>query len=117
MSNKPTILLEHHLKTLKLSTMRNEHKDIAKRCAKDNSDYETYLLRLVEREVIERQQRAMERRIKAAKFPTIKTIDSFDFKAQPKIKEALVKELLKGEFIDVPENVLLIAIVALAKLT
>ena len=64
------------------------------RCAKDNSDYATYLLRLVERKVTERQHRAMERRIKAAKFPVIKTIDSFNFKAQPSIKEALVKELL-----------------------
>ncbi len=108
MSTKPTVLLEHHLKSLKLSTIRSEFKDVAKRCTKDNSDYETYLLRLVEREVAGRQQRAMERRIKAAKFPTIKTIDSFDFKAQPTIKEAQVKQLLNGEFIDVPENVLLI---------
>ncbi len=108
MSTKPTVLLEHHLKSLKLSTIRSEFKDVAKRCTKDNSDYETYLLRLVEREVTGRQQRAMERRIKAAKFPTIKTIDSFDFKAQPTIKEAQVKQLLNGEFINVPENVLLI---------
>ncbi|MBI9018434.1 MAG: IS21-like element helper ATPase IstB [Phycisphaerae bacterium] len=105
---KSTILLEHHLKNLKLSTIRNEYKDVAKRCAKDNSDYETYLLRLIEREVDVRQQRAMERRIKDARFPSIKTIDSFDFKAQPKINEALVKELLNGEFISARENVLFI---------
>lgn len=108
MSGKSTVLLEHHLKLLKLPTMKNEYKVLAQRCAKDNSDYATYLLRLVEREVTERQHRAMERRIKAAKFPVIKTIDSFDFKAQPSIKEALVKELLVGEFIDKAENIILI---------
>jgi len=108
MSGKATVLLEHHLKFLKLPTMKNEYKVVAQRCAKDNSDYATYLLRLVEREVTERQHRAMERRIKAAKFPVIKTIDSFNFKAQPSIKQAMVKELLVGEFIGKAENVILI---------
>ena len=108
MSGKSTVLLEHHLKFLKLPTIKNEYKELATRCAKDNSDYATYLLRLVEREVIERQHRAMDRRIKAARFPVIKTVDRFNFKAQPSIKEALVKQLLTGEFIDAAENVLLI---------
>ena len=108
MSTKSTVLLKHHLKTLKLSTIRHEYKEVAQRCAKDNSDYDTYLLQLVEREVEVRQQRAMEKRIKEARFPTIKTVDSFDFKAQPKINESLVKELLKGDFIAARENVLFI---------
>jgi DNA replication protein DnaC len=63
---------------------------------------------LCERELIERQQRATERRIKAAAFPTLKTIESFDFAQQSSINEALVRELLVGEFIDRNENVLLI---------
>jgi DNA replication protein DnaC len=58
--------------------------------------------------VIERQNRAMQRRIKAAKFPIIKTVDQFNFKAQPSIKSALIKQLLTGEYIDAAENVLLI---------
>ena len=81
MSGQSTVLLEHHLKFLKLPTMKNEYNVVAARCAKDNSDYATYLLRLTEREVVERQHRAMERRIRAAKFPILKTIDSFNFKA------------------------------------
>ena len=40
--------------------MKNEYNVVAARCAKDNSDYATYLLRLTEREVVERQHRAME---------------------------------------------------------
>lgn len=108
MSRQSTVLLEHHLKFLKLPTMKNEYNIVAARCAKDNSDYATYLLRLTEREVVERQHRAMERRIKAAKFPILKTIDSFNFKAQPSIKEALVKQLLVGEFMAKAENVILI---------
>jgi DNA replication protein DnaC len=108
MSGQSTVLLEHHLKFLKLPTMKNEYNVVAARCAKDNSDYVTYLLRLTEREVVERQHRAMERRIRSAQFPILKTIDSFNFKAQPSIKEALVKQLLNGEFMGKSENVILI---------
>jgi len=108
MSTKtPAVLLEHHLKTLKLPTILREYKTVASACGKEKVDYETFLLRLVERELIEREQRAAARRIKAAGFPILKTIESFDFKTQPSINEALVKELLRGEFIDQKENVLL----------
>jgi len=105
---KTTVLLEHHLKQLKLPTMLREYASVAAVCGRENAAFETYLLRLCERELIDRQQRATERRIKAAKFPAIKTIESFDFSAQPSINEALIRELLTGEFIDRRENVLLI---------
>ncbi len=104
---KATVLLEHHLKQLKLPTMLRDYASIAAVCGRENASFETFLLRLCERELIERQQRATQRRIKAAKFPALKTIDEFDFAAQSSINEALVRELLCGEFIDRRENVLL----------
>ena len=105
---KATVLLDHHLKQLKLPTMLREYASVAATCGRENQPFETFLLRLCERELVERQQRATERRIKAAKFPTLKTIEGFDFSAQPSINEALIRELLVGEFIDRRENVLLI---------
>lgn len=102
-----TVLLAHHLKALKLPTMQREYAAVAAACASENADYATYLLRLVERELLEREQRATQRRIKAANFRVIKTMTEFDFRAQPSINEALVKELLHGAFIDARENVLL----------
>ena len=105
---KATVLLEHHLKQLKLPTMLRDYASVAAVCGRENVSFETFLLRLCERELVERQQRTTERRIKAAKFPTLKTIESFDFPAQPSINEALIRELLSGEFIDQQENVLLI---------
>ena len=77
-------------------------------CRDDRADYPTYLLRLTERELLDRETRAAERRVKDARFPVTKTIDTFDFKAQPSINEPLVRELMRGEFIDKRENVLLI---------
>ena len=103
-----TVLLQHHLKTLKLPTILREYESAAQVCAKDRSSYPEYLLRLTERELIEREQRAAERRIRAAKFPVLKTLESFDFKAQASINEAVVRELMRGEYIDRKENVLLI---------
>ncbi|MFH1731552.1 MAG: ATP-binding protein [Planctomycetota bacterium] len=41
-------------------------------------------------------------------FPVVKTLDSFDFNAQPSINQQLVRELVRGEYIDRRENVLLI---------
>ena len=106
--DKSTVLLEHYLKKLKLPTMLREYAQVAAICQKDRSDYATLLLRLVERELLDRDKRAAERRIKDADFPVIKTIDTYDFKAQPSVNEQLVRELLRGEYIDKRENVLLI---------
>src|SRR5262249_15607297 len=83
----PARLLEHHLKRLKLPTMLRERAAVAAACAQDRSGYATYLLRLVEREVIERERRAAERRIQAAGFPVLKALDTFDFAAQPAVNE------------------------------
>ena len=106
--DKSTVLLEHYLKKLKLPTILREYAQVAAICRKDRSDYATFLLRLVERELLDRDKRAAERRIKDANFPVIKTIDTYDFKAQPSVNEQLVRELLRGEYIDKTENVLLI---------
>ena len=106
--DKPTVLLDFHLKKLRLPTILREYAAMAKVCRDDRSDYQTYLLRLTERELLDREKRAAERRIKQACFPVVKTIDTFDFKAQPSINQHLVKELMRGEYIDKRENILLI---------
>ena len=106
--DKSTLRLEYYLKKLKLPTMLKEYAGIAAVCRKDRSDFPVYLLRLAEREILDREKRATERRIKEANFPVIKTIDTYEFSAQPSINEALVRELLRGEYLDKRENVLFI---------
>lgn len=108
MSSKSTVLLEHHLKQLKLPTVLREYTGIAAACSRDKADYPTYLLRLTERELLDREKRAAERRLKAARFPIVKTIDTFDFKQQTSINEPLIRELLRGDYLRERENVLLI---------
>ena len=102
------VLLEHHLKKLRLPTMGREWEALAASCAKEGRGYGDFLLGLTERELIEREQRAAERRIKGAKFPVLKTIDNFDFAAQPTINELLMRQLLSGEYLEAREHIFLI---------
>jgi DNA replication protein DnaC len=69
MSDTPQVLLQHHLRKLKLPTFQSEHAKLARQCAAEGKDHVQYLLRLCELELIERERRMIERRIKAAKFP------------------------------------------------
>lgn len=106
--NRPQLLLKHYLKKLKLPTVLRDYEAVAATCAKDNADYVSFLSRLMEREALDREKRAAERRVKNARFPVIKTLDTFDFKAQPSIKKRLVQELMTGQYADRQENVLLV---------
>jgi len=105
---KATVLLEHYLKQLKLPSVLREYEKMAAVCQQERADYQTYLLRLAEVETADRERRAAERRVKAARFPVIKTLDTFDFSAQPSINQELVRQLLRGEYLDSRENVLFI---------
>jgi len=111
----PAVLLEHYLKQLKLPTMLREYASLGAACAQERVDYAVFLLRLAERELLDREQRAAERRLKAAHFPVVKTIDTFEFQAQPGLNEELVRQLLKGEYIERRENVLLVGNVGTGK--
>jgi DNA replication protein DnaC len=102
------LLLRHHLKALRLPTVSAECEKAAKQCAAEGADHLGYLLRVCELELIERERKAAARRLKAARFPAVKTAAEFDFAAQPVINRSLVLEILRGDFISRKENVLLV---------
>ena len=106
MTDTPQVLLAHHLKTLKLPTFLREYDKIARQCASEGVDHVRYLLRLAELELIDRERRMVERRIKAARFPVVKSLDSFDFKVIPSLNKALVLELARCEYIERRENLI-----------
>jgi len=106
MSDTPQVLLAHHLKALKLPTLLREYDKVARQCAAEGVDHVRFLLRLVELEVIDRERRMIERRIKAAKFPAVKSLDSFDFAALPSLNKALVMELARSEYVERRQNII-----------
>jgi DNA replication protein DnaC len=101
--------------------MLREYDHIARQRAVEQVDYQRYLLRMTELELLDRERRAIDRRIRQAgvpsdrssslggepKFPVVKTLDSFDFLAVPSVNKALVLELARSEFLARRENVLL----------
>ena len=101
-----TELLKHYLKTLKLPVFAAEYDKVAKACSKDGEDYKGFLFRLSELEVLEREQRASERRIKQARFPALKSLDSFDFDRLPTLNKVQVLELSRCEYIERHENLI-----------
>lgn len=100
----PQMLLGNHLKALKLPTFAREYEKVAMESAQDRADYPRYLLRLCELERIDRERRNVERRIRLARFPQTKSLDTFDFTAQPSLNKALVLELARCEWIEKRQN-------------
>ena len=106
MNDRSTLLLEHHLKELKLPSFLREYGKMAAQCAAEGVDHPRYLLRLAELELIDRHQRMVERRIRAARFPAVKSLDTFDFPAIPSLNKSLVMELARCEYIQRRENII-----------
>jgi DNA replication protein DnaC len=105
-ADKPQVLLTHHLKALKLPTFLAEHEKVARESAAEGIDHTRYLLRLAELELIERERRLVDRRIRAAKFPAVKSLDTFDFLAIPTLNKMLVVELARSEYVIRNENII-----------
>ena len=106
MSEVPQVLLAHHLKALRLPTFLREHDKLARRCAAEGVDHTGYLLRLAELELLDRERRMVERRIRQARFPAVKGLDGFDFAAIPSLNKMLVLELARCEYVERRENVI-----------
>ena len=106
MSDRSTVLLQHHLKELKLPTFLREYDKMAALCASEGVDHPDYLPRLSDLELIDRHHRMVERRIRAARFPTVKSLDTFDFLAIPLVNKQLVMQLARCEYVHRHENVI-----------
>jgi DNA replication protein DnaC len=106
MTEAPQILLDHRLKSLRLPTVLREYGKLARQAAAEGLDHVQFLARLIELEMIDRERRMIERRIKAAKFPAVKSLDSFDFKAIPALNKMQILDLARCEWIERRENVI-----------
>ena len=79
---------------------------MAQACASEGVDHPCYLLRLVELELLDRERRAAERRIREARFPATKSFDTFDFLAIPSLNKMLVLDLARCEYLLRHENII-----------
>jgi DNA replication protein DnaC len=110
-----TVVLESYLKKLYLSAFIRHHEACAAEAAQSNQSYARYLLALAEQEVLEREARRRQRRLKEAKIPVIKELADFDFAQIPDLNPQKIRQLTTGEYIDKAEPVILIGNPGLGK--
>jgi DNA replication protein DnaC len=102
----PRVLLAHPLRQLKLPTFLREYEKVATEAAREGLDHVRFLLRLVELELIDRERRMVERRIRAARFPAVKSFDTFDFTAIPSLNKPLTLDLARCEYVVARDNII-----------
>lgn len=103
-----TLLLDAHLKRLRLPTVAKLYPKLARDAESGSITYERFLLALFEAEVAARDANMLKERVKAAKFPFAKDFDEFDFAAIPSLNKAKLLHLAEGEYLARRENVLLV---------
>jgi len=94
------------LRSLCLSTIASQYKDLAKHAENDNWDHIHYLHNLCEVELVERARRRVQRRLKQSKLPEGKTMDTLDQRKLPLKVRRQIPRLLDGDFVKRAENVL-----------
>ncbi len=99
-------LLTQNLKTLKLSTMLKNLERQIRQAKQNRCDYGEFLLNLAEAEVQVRLENGRKRRLREARFPMQKPLETFDFESAPELDARLIKELSTGEFIKKAHNVI-----------
>ena len=102
------LLLGSYLKRLRLPVIAQNYARLSEEAASHNQTSADYLLALVEGEVVQREENTQKLRLSKARFPVIKTLDTFDFSAIPSLNKALVLELSRGSYIGKRENIILI---------
>ncbi len=99
-------VLPARLASLKLSHVAENYEALAKQAAAKHWSHLEYLERLLEGEYQLRQSRAAERRIHAARFGAIKTLDNFEWDWPKKINESQIRHLFRLGFVAQKSNVI-----------
>lgn len=108
-------LLRTHLTTLQLPYGREQYAALAQQAAAESWSHVAYLARLIEGEAHRRETRSIERRVKDARFPVLKTLDQFQWNWPAKINRLQIRNLFRLALIDDKANVILLGGVGLGK--
>ncbi len=100
------IALTQNLKELNLSTMVRHLKECLRRARENGMDYDEFLLGLTRLELEVRAEKRFKRLLKEAKFPFMKTLETFNYDAAPGLDRNLIEKLSAGEYIWQRGNVI-----------
>ena len=107
--------LDDQLKYLKLGYLLRHHPELTAEAAQARWSHAEFLRRLIEAETLDRQTRAHERRIQAARFPVRKTLDQFKWDWPKQLNEAQVRHLFELRFVADRTNAVFCGGVGLGK--
>lgn len=99
-------LLELYLNKLRLTAIASQYSNVIDK--NNKSDIVTVLTKLFELEVQTREEKAIERKLKGASFPKIKTLDSFDFAKLPKLNKQKILDFANCDFVDKAQNIIML---------
>jgi DNA replication protein DnaC len=108
-------LLEKELRELRLPSFVEHWRRAAEEAQRRGTSYAEFLAELVHHEIVDRHDRRVRRRIKEARFPSLKTLDTFDFGRQPGIARDKILELARGDFVERQENIVLLGEIGTGK--
>jgi DNA replication protein DnaC len=100
--------IAQHCKMLRMPTIASQFSTLAEQAVREKKTHLGYLDALLTAEVEEREKHTIERRIKEARLPRVKTLEEFDFSQSPLVSAAKIRELADGGYIERAEPVLLI---------
>jgi DNA replication protein DnaC len=109
------LLLEGYLKELRLHSFAHNYEAFAEDAAQNNQAYHRYLLALAQQEVLERDHKRQQQRIRAAKFPRLKELSDFNFAAIPALNHQQIFDLARGAYLEKAEPIILVGNPGLGK--
>ena len=107
--------LREELGYLKLTSIPQNYLPLAEQAATEQWSHLHYLSRLIEAEAGLRQDRSIQRRIRMARFPVIKTLEEFEWNWPKKINRLQVQDLFRLQFIEQKANIIFVGGVGLGK--
>lgn len=99
-------VIDSHCKALRMPSVRRDYEPLARQANDGGWPYQDYLRELLEAELRSRHERAVQRRIKQARFPDTKTLDQIDWQALKGISRPKLLELASCEYLDRGDDVI-----------
>lgn len=106
MKSATEVLLKENLKALNLSHVSSGLGPLLRQVKEEGISHEEFLLALTDLELRSRAESRLKRKLRAARFPLLKTLEAFDYGAAPALDRRLMRELESGEFLASHRNVI-----------
>lgn len=100
--------IRQYCKALRMPTVSSQFAKMAEEAVREKQSHLDYLEALLAAEIEDRDHRKVERRLREAHLPRLKTLEDFDFSQCPKVSATQVRELAEGGYVERAEPVLLI---------